>query len=151
MNIKNNKGITGVDLSIAMIVILIFVSLVTTLIFNYTKNAKEVTRKSTATYMIIDILEYAKNSNYEEITQEMINDYINNNNNLQVQGYVVSALVEGPIDLFGENAENVMKKITAKVKYYSNNKEQELSIYTIVQNINYIRENTEEVIWSVDD
>lgn len=144
MKIKSESGVTGIDISVAIIIILLFVGLITTLIYNYTQNSKEIERKSTATYMIIDILEYAKNSDYSNITDENIKTYISNENKLKKDGYQVDCKVESSEDLFGQGAEDVMKKVTAKVQYSVNGKEQALDIFTIIKNPNYVRPSDDD-------
>ncbi len=147
MKIKSESGVTGIDISVAIIIILLFVGLITTLIYNYTQNSKEIERKSTATYMIIDILEYAKNSGYDTIDQETMNNYINNqdeNNKFNKPGYKVNCEVQSSTDLFGQGAEDVMKKVTAKVQYSVNGKEQALDIFTIIKNPNYVRPSDDD-------
>lgn len=137
MNFKSEKGITGVDISVAIIIIMLFVSLISTLIYNYTKNSKELNRKSVATNIIVDVLEYAKNINYDTLDQETLNSYCTSK---QEQGYSINATLEELID---------EKKVTVKVTYTINKDEQNLEIYTIIKNPN-IAEN-EGPVWNVND
>lgn len=155
MNIKSQKGITGIDISIAVIIILLFMGLIATLIYNYTQNSSEVKRKSNATYIIIDVLEYAKNLNYSELNEENINNYQKNKflNDKKYEGYLVETKVEDCSEIFGENSEDVFKKVTVTVKYQVKKNENKLQIYTIIKNTNYIQDEEEKSIpvWSVDD
>lgn len=137
MNIKSEKGITGVDISVAIIIILLFVSLTSTLVYNYAKNSKEVQRKSVATDMIIDILEYAKASNYDDLTVAYMQNHINNNEKFQKNGYKVSVTVENYSETSGEES----KKITATVKYLINKIEETSEIYTIIKNTSITNNN----------
>ena len=50
MKIKSEKGFTGVDITVAIIVILLFMSLISIIFFNITKSAKTIDRKSEATF-----------------------------------------------------------------------------------------------------
>lgn len=143
MNIKSEKGITGVDISVAIIIILLFVSLTSTLVYNYAKNSKEVQRKSVATDMIIDVLEYAKASSYDDITVAYMQNYINNNEKFQKNGYKILVTVENYSETSGEES----KKITTTVKYLVNNVEEELEIYTIIKDTNI----TNNIIWGTND
>lgn len=143
MNIKSEKGITGVDISVAIIIILLFVSLTSTLVYNYAKNSKEVQRKSIATDMIIDILEYSKSSNYDDLTNEYVQNYIANNEKFQKNGYKVSTTIENYLATSGEES----KKVTATVQYLVNKVEQKLEIYTIIKDTN-INNN---IIWNTND
>lgn len=143
MNIKSEKGITGVDISVSIIIILLFVSLTSTLVYNYAKNSKEVQRKSIATDMIIDILEYSKSSNYDDLTNEYVQNYIANNEKFQKNGYKVSTTIENYLATSGEES----KKVTATVQYLVNKTEQKLEIYTIIKDTNI----TNNIIWNTND
>ncbi len=141
MNIKSEKGITGIDISVAIIIILLFVSIIATLIYNYSTTSKEINRKSTATYMIIDILEHAKSIDYASLTNEEVKNYIATEDKFKEQGYMITSKVEDCTQLLGEEAtEDILKKVTANVKYLVNGEEKELQIYTIVKNNLYVNE-----------
>ena len=62
---KDNKGITGVDATIAVTILMIFVPLITSLISN-TYNAKEkINRKVTAVNIAIQAMESVKQMGYK--------------------------------------------------------------------------------------
>ena len=60
MNVKSQKGFTGIDITIAIIVITLFVSIISVVFYNITISSKKVERKTEATYteknVIKDIL-----------------------------------------------------------------------------------------------
>ena len=137
MNFKSEKGITGVDISVAIIIIMLFVSLISTLIYNYTKNSKELNRKSVATNIIVDVLEYAKSIDYDSLDQQTLNNYCSGK---QEQGYRINAALEELAD---------EKKVIVKVTYTINKDEQNLEIYTIIKNPNVTEK--EGPIWNIND
>lgn len=139
MKIKSEKGMTGVDLSIAIIIIILFISLISTLIYNYSKNSKELSRKSVATSIIIDVLEYAKSTEYQNLTQENIDNYCLAK---AQDGYKLTATLEELTDIDA-------KKVIVIVKYMVNKEEKSLEIYTTVKNSNNIE--IQEPIWSTED
>ena len=49
MKLKDNKGVTGIDVAIATLILIAFVSLITGLFYNLTSTSKRIERKSTAT------------------------------------------------------------------------------------------------------
>lgn len=67
MNFKNNKGITGVDLSVALIIIVLFVGIISSLVYNFATSSRNINRKATATDIAIYKIENLKQ------------DFINNN------------------------------------------------------------------------
>lgn len=68
MNIKNEKGITGIDLTIAVIVVMLFVSLITTLYINIYNSSMTTKRKTTANSYINEIFTEIKKADFAKIT-----------------------------------------------------------------------------------
>ena len=64
MNFKEEKGIAGIDIAIAVIVLAIFVSIISVLMFNIQKNDEEIKRKSEATSYAINIIEEIKGKGF---------------------------------------------------------------------------------------
>ena len=46
MNIKNEKGYLGTDITVAIIIILLFISVTSSIFFNLTKSSKGIERES---------------------------------------------------------------------------------------------------------
>lgn len=57
---KSEKGFTAIDVSIAIILIFIFVSILAVLFFQYNNSSQELERKSQATYYAISEIEKIK-------------------------------------------------------------------------------------------
>ena len=73
---KDNKGITGVDATIAVTILMIFVPLITSLISN-TYNAKEkINRKVTAVNIAIQAMESVKQMGYSSIPAGVVDNRI---------------------------------------------------------------------------
>ena len=73
---KDNKGITGVDATIAVTILMIFVPLITSLISN-TYNAKEkINRKVTAVNISIQAMESVKQMGYSSIPAGVVDNGI---------------------------------------------------------------------------
>lgn len=71
MNIKNNKGITLVDISISIMIIFLFSSLITGLVYNYSISTKAVQRKAEATQYAITVIEKLKQIGYDSVEEEL--------------------------------------------------------------------------------
>ena len=67
MKFKSEKGFTGTDITVALIIILLFMSLISVIFFNITKSSKNIDRKSEATYIATNIIENIKIKKYDEI------------------------------------------------------------------------------------
>ena len=64
--VKNEKGFSLIDITVAIIVILLFMSLISILFFNITKSSKGVERESKATYIATNIIEAYKKLDYDD-------------------------------------------------------------------------------------
>ena len=150
MKIRSENGFTGVDISIAVIIILIFVSLVAVLIAQVNSTGKEISLRSDATYIAINEI--------EKIEQDGIDAYIGkseaNGNNVicenqkieNEEGFYKTITVLDYADIANtqqenteenENQENnimpdVVKKVTVKISYVFQTEEQSIELSTIV-------------------
>lgn len=79
MNLKSEKGFTGIDITVALIIMTLFISIITVVLYNMTKESKEMERNSEATYIATDIIEKFKALNY---------DNVNITNNAENENYV---------------------------------------------------------------
>ena len=70
MNFKSNKGYTGADISIALIILLIFIPTIGAIIFNITLANNNTIRKVNAMNFATSILEIAKETDYDKLKLE---------------------------------------------------------------------------------
>ena len=54
MNLREQKGFAGSDIIISVIILFIFVSLISTIFYNFNISSKEIERKSEALNMAVD-------------------------------------------------------------------------------------------------
>ena len=76
VKLKNNKGFTTIDISISIIIIILFVSIISTAYYNYYISITRKNREAQAINIIIDVIENIEKMNYEDITQEEISKLI---------------------------------------------------------------------------
>ena len=74
MNFKSNKGYTGIDISVAMIIILIFIPTTFGIVYSLQRTRARTEREATAINIATDILEIAKSLNYSDIVLSNSND-----------------------------------------------------------------------------
>lgn len=105
MKLRDNKGVTGADLSVALIVIVLFVGIISALVYNFGMASKAVNRKATATNIAISKIEELKAIN----TAEQYDDLQN----------------EGPIykDESGQTVQKGPYKVTTQITKYSDLKQ----------------------------
>lgn len=135
IKLKENKGFAATDITIAVIIILIFVSIITTAYYNYYLTITSKNRNAIATNCIIDVIENAEMMDYEDITEDTLKAKIQElyDNNTLPQQYKVTALVEKYNETDGNtNKKDLIKKITVTVQYEIGKKTQNLEISTLI-------------------
>lgn len=144
MDIRNQKGYTGIDIAISVIVITIFISLIAVLIYKFNSSSNEVQLKSKATEIAIDEIEKVKTAGfkaYEEMNQTTKEDKDGNSLvNQQVereQGFYKTITVEDYTDIKGEDKiSNLVKRVTVTISYMEKGQEQQISLSTILSKEN---------------
>lgn len=67
MKFKSEKGFTLIDITVAIIILLLFMSLISVIFFNITKETKGIERDSEATYIATNIIEAFKAKEYNDV------------------------------------------------------------------------------------
>lgn len=145
MKIRNNKGITGVDITISVIILAIFISLIANMFYNVSQIGNSVSRKSEATYVAVKVIEATKQVEYDElptgetddttaITLEELNAFLAEENKIVLKnGYGVDIKVENYRKIKGETElKDIIKRVTVTVKYNEKGKEQKVELSTVV-------------------
>ena len=136
MNLKNSKGVTGIDIAISVLILILFVSLITGLFYNTSVTTKKINRKAEATNLAINTIERMKLEDFSNLKNTKIGDdegkkEISESNistlvDLDVpKGYKVEIAVEDYDD------GSAVKIIKAYVTYMENNQNQEIKIETL--------------------
>lgn len=140
--LKNEKGVTGVDITIAIILITIFVAIIATLFFNIRKTSSDIERRTQATAYAVSIIEQIKANGFEALPT------VSDDTNI-ITGYEDKYIQDNGVDTpyyqtirvedYSEIAEStgeeeiqpdVVKKITVTIAYKSGNENQEISLST---------------------
>jgi len=118
--LKNNKGITGIDLTISIIVLTIFAGLIVGLMVNNYNVAIEIQKGANAMSYATMILEKVDEKAYEKVTNNFVQelgDELLINSDYTVNFKIVQA-----------DDNDYVKRVTVKVTYTVNNKEKSLEI-----------------------
>ena len=125
MLVKNEKGLTGVDITISIVVMTIFMAMIANLIVNIKLNTQDIKRKSTATSYAVQEIEKIKAQGY-------INDYdsmgINSEetlkeediyNNSEFSGYHKKVTIKDYVLVINNNTKtkDIVKEITVEISY----------------------------------
>lgn len=130
MNFRKNNGFTGIDISISMIIILIFIPTVFGIVYNIQKTNVSVKRESKAVSIAIDVLEIAKSKPYDAVKLEASSDFLTSlNKNYSQSTYTNSSTEESDYEyiyysLTGEDDEHYQIQIGLQ-NYYPSSTEQE--------------------------
>jgi type II secretory pathway pseudopilin PulG len=119
MKIKDEKGFTGIDITVAVIIIMLFMTLIGTIFYNITASHRQLERKTEATYIAIDVMEKLKAQNYDDL---IVGEYNNNTiakilkDEIIEEGYSLKVTIKN-YNTPEENSYDLVKIITVKVEY----------------------------------
>ena len=139
MYIKNQRGFTGIDISISIIIITIFIAMIGNLIININLNYKDTERKTIATSYAIQEIEKIKSQGYIDDYQEVgINqedifkeeDIVDENG--VFTGYHKKVLIKDYILRDNTKQKNLVKEITIEISYKLANKDKDIRILTCI-------------------
>ena len=120
--LKSDRGITGTDISIAIIVIFVFTVVISKLMYN----GVEIQISANASCYATIILEKVDEKPFDEITSNFVLDLINDK--------VIDIDPMYSVYFYVEDLTYMYKKVTVKILYSINNKQQDLTISKIKVN-----------------
>ena len=128
MKFYSEKGYTGVDIAISVIVIFIFVSLISFLIYRFNSSAKEVELNGFEKYDGMN-----KDTKKDKNGNSLENQKVENK-----EGFFKTIIVQDYADLDNnsEKIPNLVKKVTVKISYMFQAKEQSVELSTILSKEN---------------
>ncbi len=135
---RSEKGFTGIDISVSVIIAFIFVTIIAVLIYRVNSTSKEITLRSDATYIAINEIEQIKNNGFDEYGTRSEADgtsvVTSNEEVAGNEGFYKTITVIDYTDLpgNGDKVKNIVKKATVKISYMFQAKEQSVEISTIL-------------------
>ena len=144
MLVKDEKGLTGVDITISIVVMTIFMAMIANLIVNIKLNTLDIKRKSIATSYVVQEIEKIKAQGY-------INDYdsmgINSEetlkdediyNNSEFSGYHKKVTIKDYVLVVDKNTKtkDIVKEITVEISYKLGSEDKKIVISTYVSKEN---------------
>lgn len=133
--IKQNKGFTTQDIVISIIIIVIFVSIITTLFYNFYLSTSAKNRNAIALNCIIDLIEEAKMLKYDELDQTKIEELLGTlkSNKTIPNGYEVTVELQKYNELEGNtDKKDLIKILKVKVQYLVGQKTEKIEISTLI-------------------
>ena len=68
MNLRKNNGITTIDFSVAIMILLVTIPVMFGIAYNFLKDDNYAIREATAVRVATEVIEMAKSTNFDEIT-----------------------------------------------------------------------------------
>lgn len=133
--IKQNKGFTAQDIVISIIIIVIFVSIITTLFYNFYLSTSAKNRNAIALNCIIDLIEEAKMLKYDQLDQTKIEELLGTLklNKTIPNGYEVTVELQKYNELEGNtDKKDLIKILKVKVQYLVGQKTEKIEISTLI-------------------
>ena len=158
--LKKNKGFTGIDISISVIIILIFIPTIFGIVYNIQKTNESVQRKTNAVGIATNIIEIIKKESYDDISenesgklnQDLLNKYAKSTSNSEItedegyngflyyscvgeknEHYVIQVGIKNYYPSETEK-EDLIKQINVKVFYPYGSKLKNVEIGTVAEN-----------------
>lgn len=149
---KKNNGVTGIDLSLSVIIILIFIPTIFASVYVIQKTNNSINRKTTALNIATNVLEMAKSTDYEEIALSSESDFVNKITSKYTQkeasDYTTyyynsedDTYYKINLDVLnyypeGADEQDLIKKVTVQVIYMVENQEENVEISTYIEKNN---------------
>ncbi len=128
MNFKSEKGATGVDITVAIIILGLFIGLIVSLIFGINEGSKDIAKKTEATNYAISEIEKLKAEDFATLESKQTSGYIENTPYYKTIKVVDYADLE---ENKGENKERgLVKKVTVEISYKSGKEETKVELST---------------------
>lgn len=139
INVKGQKGISGVDLVISLAIVIVFVSIIAIVYTNLNSVNISIERAQKATDYAIEILEKTDELYYSEVNSETfaVNEAENGKHTVAgieiARGYTVNVIIDNYNQTDGENNGrlDVVKTIIVQVEYKANGKTEEVEMKKI--------------------
>lgn len=140
MNIKSEKGFTGADISVALVIIVLFAGLISSLLYSFGVKSKEIDRKSDATYLAVSIIEGIKQMDYDSVKEDTNGgltvadiETVTGSTIDVADGYSVTINVQNYKDKVGdETLKDVMKIVTVTVSYTVGQEQKQITLDTVI-------------------
>ena len=135
INYKDNKAFTTADIIVAIIIIVLFSSIIATAYYNYYLSVTAKNRNAIATNCVIDVIENVEMMNYDEVTISTINSKIQElyENKTLPEQYTLTASLQKYNETEGNtDKKDIVKILTVKAQYKVANKDREIEIKRLI-------------------
>ncbi len=146
MRIRSEKGFTGIDIAVSVVLVFLFVGLIVTLSTRISSVSKELELKVNATYMAVDEIEKVKGWDFNELidvgeeteeitfdegTEDKVTITVNNSEPgtpIDDTGFYKRILIKDYSDIDPTKIPNIVKKVTVVISYQFKGKTEEVKL-----------------------
>lgn len=134
MNFKSEKGYTGVDIAISVVVLFIFVSLIAMLSYHLNSSAQQIERKAEAIEIAVMEIEKLKNKSFQEIQglETRLGKEPKSEEITEKRGFYKTVSIEDYQGIDTTKEPDLVKKVTVTIQYRGKQGKEELKLSTIV-------------------
>ena len=134
MKLKNEKGATGIDITISVIILALFIGLITSLIYGINQSSKDIERKTEATNYAISEIEKLKAEDFETLESKQTSGYIDDTPYYKTIKVIDYADLE---ENKGQGKEpGLVKKVTVEISYKSGKEDKKVELSTVLSKVN---------------
>ena len=138
--LKKNKGFTGVDVAISILIITVFISVISSLYINLYITNVDILRKEKAIGYATSILEKIDELYYDEVNNDNFKIIENSNGSKNIAGINIDRGYDVSVNIATYDPDNsdidVVKNIDVKVSYEVGNKEKNINFTKIKEKEN---------------
>lgn len=120
MNFKSSKGFTAVDISVSILIIIIFVSIITSAFYNYYLSNTAVARNSSALNHVIDVIEEVEQMDYATLTDASVKSKLQelySSKQIPEAYKITTNLVKYNTTVGNTSKRDLIKILTVKIEY----------------------------------
>ena len=132
MKIRSEKGFTGIDIAVSVVIMFIFISVVAMLVYQVNSTAKRIELKSDAIYIAINEIEQTKINGIEVYAGKNETTGAIKNNEEVKEGFYETLTVVDYTDIEPSAQADVVKKVTVEISYMFQGKKQSVELSTIL-------------------
>lgn len=134
MKLKNEKGATGIDITISVIILALFIGLIVSLMYGINQSSKDIERKTQATNYAISEIEKLKAEDFETLESKQTSGYIDDTPYYKTIKVIDYANLE---ENKGQDKEpGLVKKVTVEISYKSGKEDKKVELSTVLSKEN---------------
>ena len=133
--LKEEKGITGIDIIVSVIIIAMFVAIIAIIFSNITSNSKGIDRKTEATYKAISLIEEIKNAGIENVDKFIDaegSSILDEEKNPTPSTKKVTVIDYTEMEGNEDKIPGIVKKVTVEVSYQNGGKTEKVELSTLL-------------------